>query len=98
MAYRLGNKKEIEPLGETAPLVCPSCSKKVSFSVFSNGELRLVPKFPVVKNGKVFFLVCPACSSVFGVNEAQGKSFEKGETLSIGNFDLKELIEFKAFE
>ena len=98
MNYRLGNNKNIKTVGETVELTCPDCGEKVSFSVFSNKEMTLVPKFPLVKNGVVYFLVCPNCSHVYGVDEKLGNSFKKGEKLSIGNFDLKELKEFKAFE
>ena len=94
MEYRLGNEKKIESKGETVTLTCPKCQKKVKMAVFSNGEKRLIPKFPIVKSGTVFFLVCPECSSVFGVNEEAGKVFSKGEKLAIGNFDLKELKKF----
>ena len=94
MRYRLGNNKNIEEQGETLPLDCPKCNKKVSLSVYSNKGFDLIPEFPIIKNKTVFFLVCPECASVFGVDEALGKSFKKGEKLAIGNFDLKELEAF----
>ena len=98
MNYRLGNNKKIKEVGETLELTCPNCNKKVNFSVFSNGELDIIPELPILKNGTVYFLVCPSCSKLYGVDEKVGNSFKKGEKLSIGNFDLKELKEFKAFE
>lgn len=98
MSYRLGNNKKIKEVGETLELTCPSCNEKVSFSVFSNGDMKLIPKFPLVKNGTVYFLVCPNCSKIYGVNENAGKNFKKGEKLSIGNYDLYELKEFRMFD
>ena len=95
MEYRLGNAKTIQSIGETEEIVCPSCAEKVHFSVFSNGETKLIPQFPIVKSGKVFFLVCPKCSSVFGIDEDKGKVFSKGEKLAIGNYDLKDLKKFE---
>ena len=67
---------------------------KLCRSFVRNAKMDLIPKFPVVKNSTVYFLVCPVCSSAFGVREDIGKTFEKGEKLSIGNFDLEELDEF----
>ncbi len=95
MDYRLGNNKKIKSLGETLELTCPKCGKKVNFSLFSNAELRLSAEFPIVSSGTVYFLVCPECSGIFGIDEEKGNSFKKGEKLAIGNYDLKEL---KAFE
>ncbi len=97
MNYRIGNNKKIKELGETLELVCPNCNNKVKFSVFSNAEMRLVPEFPIVKNGNVYFLVCPECSKIYGIEESTGNNFKKGEKLSIGNYSLKELKEFEAF-
>ena len=94
MSYRLGNNKEIEEIGETLPLNCPECKSNVSFSVYSNKGFDLIPDFPIIRNKTVFFLVCPKCAAVFGVDEALGNSFKKGEKLSIGNFDLKVLEAF----
>ena len=95
MEYRLGNSKKIHSQGETAPLVCPHCQNSVNMAVFTNSDSRLIAELPLIKTGKVYFLVCPSCSSVFGVDEAKGKTFKKGEKLAIGNFDLKELQEFR---
>ena len=94
MEYRLGNGKKIDAHGETASLTCPHCGKKVTMSLFSNGETTLIPEFPLFKSGKVFFAVCPECSAVFGVEERAGKAFVKGEPLALGNYDLKELTQF----
>lgn len=94
MEYRLGNSKKIHSQGETTELVCPKCDSKTSMTVFTNSETRMSAQFPLVKTGNVFFLVCPKCSAVFGVDESKGKTFKKGEKLAIGNFDLKELKEF----
>ena len=95
MNYKLGNNREIDSVGETTPLTCPNCNKKVKLSVFSNKELRIIPEFPILKNGMVYFLVCPECSSLFGVDEEKGKTFSKGEPLAIGNYDLKELKKYE---
>lgn len=94
MEYRLGTNLKIKSQGETLELICPNCNNKVHFLVFSNNKTDLIPKFPVVKPGTVFFLVCPSCSKIYGVDEQVGKKFKKGEPLSIGNFDLKELEKF----
>ncbi len=94
MNYRLGNSKDIDFIGETELITCPKCGSKVLMSVFSNAETRFKAQLPFVTSGKVYFLVCPACSSVFGVEESTGNVFKKGEKLAIGNFDLKELEGF----
>ena len=98
MNYRVGNNAKIKEIGQTVELTCPNCNKKVNFSVFSNKEMEIVPEFPIVKNSTVFFLICPSCAKAYGVAEDIGKNFKKGEMLSIGNYSLKELKEFKAFE
>lgn len=95
MDYRLGNNKKIKTVGETEMLTCPKCENAVVMSVYSNGEMRLSPEFPIVSSGTVYFLVCPSCGAVFGVDEDKGNNFKKGEKLSIGNYDLKELEAFK---
>lgn len=95
MEYKLGNSIKIKENGLTELLTCPNCNKKVNFSVFNNGEIKIVSSFPLIENGKVYFIVCPECASVFGIDDRAGKSFEKGNQLSIGNFDLKELDKFK---
>ena len=89
MEYRLGNSKWVHQRGETVELVCPNCHNKVNFGVFSNFERLLDTQ-------TVYFLVCPECASVYTVEEARGKAFQKGEKLSIGNFDLKSLKKFKS--
>lgn len=95
MEYRLGTGLKIKDRGETVSLVCPKCNENVHFHLFSNIENRLNAKFPFIKSNQVYFLICPKCASVFSVDEAKGKSFDKGEKLSIGNFDFKTLKEFK---
>lgn len=94
MEYRLGNYKKIKSCGETVELTCPKCKSKVNMSVFSNGEFRLSAKLPLFNAGDVYFLVCPKCSALYGVDESKGINFKKGEKLSIGNYDLKELKSF----
>lgn len=96
MEYRLGNSIRVKSRGDTVELVCPDCGKKVQFGVFSNFERRLAPKLTLLDCQTVYFLVCPECAGVFTVDEAKGDSFKKGEKLSIGNFDLKTLKEFKS--
>lgn len=95
MDYRLGNNKKIKSLGETTPLICPDCKKTVEMSLFSNAELRITSEFPIITSGNVYFLVCPECGAIFGVDEDKGNTFKKGEKLAIGNFDLKKLKSFK---
>lgn len=95
MEYRLGNSLRVKSRGETVELTCPHCKKEVKFGVFSNFERRLAPKITLLDCNTVYFLVCPECTSIYTVDEAKGDSFKKGEKLSIGNFDLKTLKEFK---
>lgn len=95
MEYRLGNLKNIKTLGDTLKLVCPKCGNETNFSVFSNGKISFTAKLPLIDKNNVFFLVCPECASVFAVDEAKGNSFKNGQKLSIGNFDLESLKEFK---
>lgn len=95
MEYRIGKDKRISDRGQTEMLVCPKCKNNVKFSVFSNKDLNLLAKLPLVKIQDVFFLVCPECAGVFGVDNAKGKEFKNGEPLAIGNYDLKELTQFK---
>lgn len=95
MEYRLGNSLRVKSSGETLELTCPNCNKKVNFGVFSNMDRRLVADISLLNCKTVYFLVCPECASVFTVDEAKGDSFKKGQKLSIGNFDLKTLKEFK---
>ena len=95
MEYRLGNSLRVKSRGDTVELTCPNCDKKVQFGVFSNYERRLAPKITLFDCNTVYFLVCPECASVYTVDESKGDSFKKGQKLSIGNFDLKTLKEFK---
>lgn len=95
MEYRLGTGLKIKDRGETVSLVCPKCGKKVYFHVFSNIENRLDASFPFIDTQNVYFLICPKCAAVYTVDEIKGKTFSNGEKLSIGNFDLKTLKEFK---
>lgn len=88
---RLGNSKKLKQAGLTAKITCPSCKDEVEMSVFKNRNTRAIAKLPLVESKDVYMLVCPHCASMFGVTNAQGKALEKGEKLSIGNFDLKEL-------
>lgn len=96
MEYRLGTDNHIKARGETVELTCPQCGKKGHFGVFSNFERRIAVKLPLpLECQTVYFLVCPNCAAVFGVDEQKGDDFKKGSTLSIGNFDLKDLKPFK---
>lgn len=95
MEYRLGNSLRVKSIGETEIIECPSCKKKVSFSMFSNFERRLAPKITLLDCNTVYFLICPECASIYTVDEAKGDCFKKGERLSVGDFDLKPLEEFK---
>lgn len=94
MNYKLGNSKYIKPLGETEELTCPKCNSKVKLSVFSNFEARAISKLPLVKTGNVYFLICPSCSAVYGVDESNGKTFKNGEKFAILQGDLKSLKEY----
>lgn len=91
MQYKLGNFKSIEERGQTTLLTCPKCNKKVKFSVFKNEKVELVSQMPLVKSDRVYFLVCPECASVFGVDSDKADSLYRGSDLSIGNFDFKDL-------
>lgn len=95
MEYRLGKGKRIFEQGQTTALECPNCKNKVQFSVFTNLDTKLIPQLPVVKFENVYFLVCPECGSVFGVDNKKGVNFKNGEKLAIGNYDLKELKKFE---
>lgn len=96
MEYRLGTDNRIKARGETVELTCPQCGKKGHFGVFSNFERRIAVKLPLpLECQTVYFLVCPNCAAVFGVDEQKGDDFKKGSPLSIGNFDLKGLKPFK---
>lgn len=95
MDYKLGNSKILNTLGETQSLTCPKCSKEVKLSVYSNLDVRAISKLPLIKSEKVYMLVCPNCASVFGVDESNGKTFEKGTQFAIMQGDLKELKEYK---
>lgn len=94
MKYRLGNSIKMFDKGKTIELECPNCKKEVEFSMFSNRDTKLTSNFPLIKTENVYLLVCPRCSSCYTVDNAKGKTFEKGEKLAIGNFDLKELKEY----
>lgn len=76
-------------------LTCPNCNKKTQLGVFSNYERRLAAKLTLFDCNTVYFLICPECAAVYTVDEAKGDCFKKGEKLSIGNYDLKPLKEFK---
>lgn len=95
MEYRLGTSIKVKEKGETENLECPCCKSNVKFSVFSNMDTRLIPNFPLIDSTCIYFLVCPNCASIYTVDETKGDEFTKGEKLSIGNFDLKSLKEFK---
>lgn len=96
MDYRLGKSLRIIERGQTVKLECPKCKKKVLFSVFTNNDTKLTASLPFITNEDVYFLVCPECAGVFGVDNGKGKNFKNGEKLAIGNFDLNELKEFKS--
>lgn len=95
MEYRIGNSIKIKSVGETTQLVCPKCNEKVNMSIFSNFSTKLKAEFPLIDAKNVYFIVCPSCSALFGVDSSKGKSFKQGEKLSIGNYDLKELDKFE---
>ena len=95
MDYRLGNSKYINALGETEVLTCPKCKKEVKLSVFSNFNTRAVAKLPFLKAGYIYFLVCPECSAIYGVDESNGTAFKKGAEFAIMQGDLKEPEEYK---
>lgn len=95
MEYRLGTDKRIKDRGTTCDLECPKCKNKVRFQVFTNMDTRLTAKLPLIDVKTIYFLVCPKCASIFTVDESKGDNFRAGEKLAIGNFDLKNLKEFK---
>lgn len=95
MEYRLGNSKWLKSVGDTVQLTCPECNNKGQFGVFTNADIRLKTRFPLISNEDVYLLVCPKCAAVFTVDGTTGENFKNGEALSIGNYDLKRLKEFK---
>lgn len=95
MEYKLGNSLRVKSRGETLELTCPNCQENVNFGVFSNYERRLAVKPSLLDCNTVYFLVCPKCASIYTVDEAKGDCFKHGEKLSIGNFDLKTLKEYR---
>ena len=95
MEHRLGKSKKIYEEGTTTLLECPNCKNKVNFSVFSNLNTKLISQFPVMKFENVYFLICPKCACIYGVDRQKGVNFKNGEKLSIGNYDLKELKKFE---
>lgn len=94
MEYKLGNSKKIKSLGETEEITCPKCKKDVRLSVFSNLDTRAIAKLPLIKQSKVYFLVCPCCSAIYGVDESNGNTFKQGSPYAIMQGDLKELKQF----
>lgn len=94
MDYKLGNSKYIKALGETQEICCPKCKNNVKLSVFSNFEARAIPKLPLVKTGNIYFLVCPSCSAIYGVDSNNAKAFKNGTEYAILQGDLKELEEY----
>lgn len=94
MEYKLGNSKKIKSFGETNDITCPNCKKDVKLSVFSNNDTRFIAKLPLIESNSIYFLVCPECSSIYTVNNSNGKSFKNGNKLSIMQGDLKNLKEF----
>mgnify|MGYP006883506265 CR=1 FL=1 len=100
MEYRLGNSKWVHQRGETVELVCPNCHNKVNFGVFSNLERRLAVNPTLLDTQTVYFLVCLECASVYTVEEARGKAFQKGEKLSIVQmfYEMKTPVEAKIYD
>lgn len=95
MEYRLGNSIRIKEKAQTDEIECPKCKNRVKFKMFSNMDIRFISKYPVLDPHTVYFLVCPKCAAVYTVDEDLGDGLVKGENLSVGDFDLKELKEFK---
>lgn len=94
MDYKLGNSKYLNEHGETEKICCPKCNNKVKLSVFSNFEARAIAKLPLIKTSNVYFLVCPKCSAVYGVDANNAKAFKNGSKFAIMQGDLKELEEY----
>lgn len=95
MEYRLGNAKKVKEKGETIEITCPNCKKLVKFGVFSNFERRLAVKKIPFDCQTIYFLVCPECASIYGVDEEIGEAFSKGSQLVILDNTLKPLKSFK---
>lgn len=91
MEYKIGKSLRIQEQGQTTDLTCPECNKKVKFSVFSNKNPELISDIPFIKNDNVYFLICPECAGIFGVDKTKGDIFSKDEKLAIGNYDLTKL-------
>lgn len=95
MQYRLGNSLRIKEKAQTEEIECPKCKNRVKFKMFSNMDIRLISEYPVLDPHTVYFLVCPKCAAVYTVEEDLGDELAKGEKRAVGDFDLKELKEFK---
>lgn len=93
MQYKLGNSKKVYDKGETTLLECPNCKKKVKFEMFSNFDTRLKASFPLIESKNVYFVVCPNCAKVYGVEHDSAKEMKK-DKLAVGNFDITDLKPF----
>lgn len=94
MDYRLGNSKKVYEAGQTVELTCPKCEEKTVMSIFSNFDARLTAEFPLFKANNVYFLICPKCSGIFGLNENKKYKIKKNTALEITQDDLMDLKEF----
>ena len=81
MEYKIGNSNKIDSIGESVEITCPKCNQKTNFSVFSNLDTRFIPKFPLIYSKNVYFLVCPKCSAVFGIDDQTEIYSEKAKSL-----------------
>lgn len=95
MEYKLGNSKHIVNAGTTKKIRCPKCGNTVPFALFKNAQIDVVPKFPLITDRDIYFLICSSCGAVFSIPTVNGKAFEKGDDTAVRTYDLEEPGVFK---
>ena len=83
-------KEKCKETETTNSLTCPKCKKEVCMHIFEAEDKSLLPLL-LNKKADLTFAVCPACSSVFTINEAYLRAKEKGMTVFAEESDLTEL-------
>lgn len=94
MEYRLGNFKKVKTTGKSVSTICPKCDSQIDTQLFYNGCLRLKSDFPLLDGENIYFLVCPHCSAIHGVNSQLGNKIARGKVTSVDKAELKELQPF----
>lgn len=78
MAIKNLLKNKTEDLGNSNPVICPSCKKETQMRLFANYDLDNYIGKLLGKDKEYNFAVCPLCSSVFSINmSAYGIQNEK---------------------